>query len=249
MDKGVIAIIPARMKSSRFPGKPLAEIDGVPMVVRVAKNVSSVFGVDNTFVATDSDLIASTCKENGINTVVVTARCENGTERCILAMKQLDLPQSAILFNIQGDEPGLDPQSIDSFRRQVLSRPNVKAANGFYLESEKTASRGANSVSLVTDRQNQLLYASRCALPSQIKSKDPSLYRRKYQVGIYAFSNQARESFMESKGDLGPLESSEDIEILRLVENQLEVQMVPLAGEFTPVDTPEDLELYCRKIP
>ena len=246
--KNSIAIIPARFGSSRFPGKPLVDILGTPMVIAVARNVIKAFGWANTFVATDSKKIAAVCEKHDVKHVFVEEECRNGSERCILAFRKLKLSKETTLFNIQGDEPTLTPNDLSFFKEKVLADLGTNAANAFYRQKVNSSSRGSNSIKMVNDRNGNLLYASRAEIPNNAKREGKSDFSLQFQVGMYALSSEARGLFMSKRNEVGALEESEDIEILRLIEFGMEVKMVELGGTFIPVDTPEDIPFAERLI-
>ncbi len=237
----VVGLIPARFESSRFPGKPLAEIQGKPMIIHVAERVSEALGHDNTFVITDSQLIHDTVVEWGFSALIQKGDFRNGTERIAAAVldHKSALMEANVFVNVQGDEPLVQPSDIRAVVDRKLSAPEG-VAHGFSRVTswERLVSRSVPKV--VISRTGRLLYASRLPIPgSKFQQEDVAANSGLVQVCIYAFSEPELSWFI-SQG-AGPNELAEDIEILRFVENDRVVNMVPVT-ETIAVDYPEDLD-------
>lgn len=234
-----IAVIPARYGSSRFPGKPLVPIAGVPLVVRVARQVEKVEELDAVYVATDDDRIEATCAEAGIEVRRTSPECPTGTDRVWEAVRELG---ECRVVNVQGDEPLVEPASIRKVMEAKAEWPDAVANGQAPVESLEEVRR-STVPKMVTSDDGRLLYASRAPVPARHKSEDgfapPEAYRK--QVCIYAFERWQLREYGE-RGGRTRVEGYEDIEILRFLELGIPVRMVDLPGGTAAVDVPEDVE-------
>ncbi len=233
----IIGVIPARYQSSRFPGKPLVQIDGLPMIIHVARKVEQALGRENTYIATEDKRIADTCTRYGYTAVMTSDRCKTGTDRIYELSQQI---AADIYINVQGDEPFVDPADI--VRIAGIKQQHMdKIVNGMcsLLPDEDPAN--INIPKVVTAKDNRLLYMSRLPVPG-IKSASVGTPVYKKQVCIYAFTAPELAlygSYQEKAG----CELYEDIEILRFLDAGKEVMMVETGGNTIAVDTPEDVIL------
>jgi len=226
-------IIPARYSSSRFPGKPLAKICGVEMIKRVWNKCIQVLDPADVFVATDSDRIMQYCISSDINAIATSSECKTGTDRVYEASMHLD---ADVYINVQGDEPLVDPDDIIKVIDKSKSNPGeiinamcpIRSEDEFYNSSVPK---------VVSSADNQLLYMSRSAIPA---TKELGFVRAHKQVCIYAFPRDALRSFYNVDNKT-PLESIEDIEILRFIELGYKVYMVNVSEASVAVDHPEDI--------
>ncbi len=230
----VAVIIPARLASERLPEKPLADIAGKPMVVRVLERARAARGVGRVVVATDSERIAAAVGAAGGEAVMTPADCASGSDRCANAARQL--PQADVVVNVQGDEPLLAPEAIEELltafadpavEMATLARPLV---TGEY--------ENPNVVKLVAAQNGDALYFSRAPIPHLRGGGQPAEARA--HVGIYAF----RAAFLQRFATLAPtpLEQAEKLEQLRVLEHGHRIRVVQTAYRAIGVDTPEDLE-------
>lgn len=221
-----MVIIPARYESSRFPGKPLCDIAGKPMVVRVWERCREV--ETDVVVATDDTKIASVCHEHGVPTILAgLGGCDTGTDRVADAAVAFD---ADVIINVQGDEPLVDPAAIEAVR----DFPSLNVVNAMtpILNREQFESRNVPKMAVSNGR---LMYASRSPIPG---SKDGRMLNAMKQVCIYKYPRWALQRFREQGRTW--LEAVEDIEILRFVEMGIPVHMVQVEGSLIAVDTPED---------
>lgn len=231
-------IIPARLKSSRFPKKPLAMIAGKPMIERVWLRCTELIDREQVFVATDHEEIGMVAEAFGANVIYTSDTCPTGTDRVAEAAENLDVD---FIVNVQGDEPLLDPQSIltvvEAFRngggRVVNAVCPIESEDEYFSKSVPK---------VVTDLSNKLLYMSRGPVPS---NKSGEFVTARKQICIYAFTKD-QLGFFKSRDGKSPLEEVEDIEILRFLENGIEVQMVDVSGGSVAVDHPEDVAIVER---
>ena len=233
-----VIIIPARFDSSRFPGKPLTDILGLPMIIRTCLQCSKVVDKEKIYVATDSKKIQDTCKQYKFKSILIKDKCLTGTDRVALASKKI---KAKYIINLQGDEPIFNPKDIKKFLKKI----NFKS-NKVYLGATKIISKSdfknKNIPKLVINENKELMYASRQQIPSSNKVHG-NFYR---QVLIYGFSRNLLKKFYDKKKT--PLEDLEDIEILRFLEKGLIVKIIKLSNKSISVDTLKDIEKVKRKI-
>ena len=231
----VVAVIPARYNSSRFPGKPLVSIDGLPMVIRVARQVEKALTREHTWIATDDERIAAVCRVYGFRYQMTGSHCKTGTDRLAEFASLVD---AGIYVNVQGDEPLVDPQDILKIV-QAKKEHYHKVINGMrtLLPHEEPGSPHIPKV--VTAADGTLLYMSRLPVPG-IKDRAEGIPVFKKQVCIYAF-NKAELALYAAYRMKPDCERFEDIEILRFLDAGVRVHMVETAGHSMAVDTPEDV--------
>ena len=233
----VLGIIPARFASSRFPGKPLVPILGVPMVVRVARATAAALGGDQTCVATDDDRIAEVVRSHGFDVAMTTSSCLTGTDRLAEVARVRD---ADIYVNVQGDEPMLDPANI-AMVAAARARFRQEIVNAMAPLSPGEDPENRNIPKVVATEDGRLLYMSRRALPGFKDPKNaPSSYFK--QVCIYAFTRSELEAFA-AFGRKSAVEACEDIEILRFLDLGFAVRMVEVPAGTLAVDTPSDVDL------
>lgn len=230
---GVI-IIPARYKSSRFPGKPLVDILGETLIERVWKQCIKAFDSDKVYVATDDEKVRKHCEEVGMQYIMTSEKCLTGTDRVAEAYKNLNKEYDTII-NVQGDEPLIEPEDILAVAEEHQKFPNIICCGTCKIESEKEF-RNPNIIKIIMNDNNYLLYASRGAIPTDKELGFRCAYK---QVCIYAFSQDSLSSF--NSGSKTTLESIEDVEFLRFLETGYSIKMVPVSGSSIPVDIPSDV--------
>ena len=241
----IIAIIPARMGSSRYPGKPLALIHNVPMVGHVAFRTAMSPILSSTWVATCDPIIEDYCKRVGLNCVMTGdyhVRCSTRTAEALLKIEELTGKRADIVVMVQGDEPMVRPEMIDAAVKPLLDEPAVNVTN-LMAEMETVAEfEDPNEVKVVVDRANDALYFSREPIPSRKKGSDKVPMRK--QVCIIPFRRDYLLRFNEMEES--PLEIYESVDMLRILEHGEKVRMVPTAARTWSVDTPEDLARAAR---
>jgi len=230
-----VVIIPARYKSSRYPGKPLVPLLGKPMILWVAELSAKAVGVDSVYVATDDERIAEVVKAAGFNFLITSSEALTGTDRLAEAARQID---ADIFINVQGDEPTLDPTDICKVRDKKVENPEA-IINAYCWISESEDPDSVNIPKVITNESDRLVYMSRKALPGY-KDIHNAPNRFKKQVCIYAFTREELESF-QAFGRKSTLEAYEDIEILRFLEMDKSILMVESLGGSLAVDVPEDV--------
>jgi 3-deoxy-manno-octulosonate cytidylyltransferase (CMP-KDO synthetase) len=235
-NNSVSVIIPARYKSSRFPGKPLVDILGKPMIVRVADLSSKAVGIDNVYVATDDKRIGEVVEKYGYKVVYTSEDCLTGTDRVAEAALTID---SDIIINVQGDEALLEPSDIIKVVNCKIENKN-KVVNCMAKLTPSEDPNDLRTCKVVTNLNKELLYVSRAAIPSSKKGMTRSVYK---QVCIYAFNREELKKYFNLGKQNGktPAEQSEDIEIIRCLEIGMPVKMVEVDGGTMAVDFPEDV--------
>ncbi|WP_279140820.1 3-deoxy-manno-octulosonate cytidylyltransferase [Bilophila wadsworthia] len=230
-------IIPARYDSSRFPGKPLADIWGRPMFWHVYAHAKRASVLRNIVLATDDERIAEAALEWEIPCVMTRRDHASGTDRVFEAASKLGVEPHAVIVNIQGDEPALDPAVIEQLVRPFLDGTVQVSTLATPISPERAAS--PNQVKVVTAVNGDALYFSRSRIPFDREGGDGEILGH---IGLYAFRMGALERFVSLPQS--PLEKREKLEQLRFLENGVPIRVVRVEGyEAHGVDTPEDLEI------
>lgn len=238
-------LIPARMASSRLPDKPLADIGGLPMVVRVAQRVAKV-GADRVVVATDHTRIAEACQQHGVPALMTRADHLSGSDRLAEACLALNLGDQDIVVNVQGDEPLIDPALVRACADLLQQRPDCAVATAAHPIGSADELNNPNVVKVVLDAHQRALYFSRAAIPwwrdgSQAGAAQlPPHQTALRHIGLYAYRVGTLKRF--PTWPAAPLELTESLEQLRFMWQGERVavhvtDIAPAAG----VDTPEDL--------
>jgi len=241
-------IIPARLASTRLPGKPLADLGGKPMVVRVAER-AALSGAAQVIVATDHDDIAEACRTHGVQVRMTRADHPSGTDRIAEVAAAIGLPADAVVVNVQGDEPLIDPALIAS--TAALISQDVPMATAAHPIVDVAELFNPNVVKVVLDKAGRALYFSRATVPwhrdAFAKSKEtmPDGYAPLRHIGLYAYRNTFLQIYPALQ--MSPLEQMEALEQLRVLWHGYPIAVhvareAPAAG----VDTPEDLERVRR---
>lgn len=227
-------VIPARYQSTRFPGKPLVDLNGKTMIQRVWERCCKAVPKEMVYIATDSEEISSEVKKFGGQVVMTSSGCITGTDR--VAESNLNLDRD-FLINVQGDEPLINPNDIKLVVKTYQDNPGV-IVNCMSVIKSQEEFRSLTVPKVVTTITGKLMYMSRAAVPGSKSDKFGKAYK---QVCIYAFSRE-HLSFFFSQNKKTPVEESEDIEILRFLENDIPIQMVEVESSSMAVDTPCDAD-------
>lgn len=238
-----IGIIPARYASTRFPGKPLADMNGKPMIQRVYEQVEGV--LDIVYVATDDERIETAVKRFGGNVVMTSDRHRSGTDRCYEAYCKIGNGYD-IVVNIQGDEPFIHPEQIETLKTCFTSGETQIATlvKPFRPDDDfETALFNANSPKVVLNKNSEALYFSRSVIPyMRGKQYTEWLPNHTYykHIGLYAY----RAETLKEITTLPPssLELAESLEQLRWLENGYKIKVGITGRETIGIDTPEDME-------
>lgn len=228
-------IIPARFTSTRFPGKPLIPLLGKPMILWVAELSAMAVGRDHVYVATDNRQIAEVVRNAGFNSLITSTSALTGTDRLAEASQMVKYD---IYINVQGDEPLVEPSDIKRCV-ELKSRHPEKIINGFCWISESEDPASANIPKVITTESGKLVYMSRSPLPGY-KDECNAPLRYKKQVCIYGFTREEL-SLYAAFGRKSSLEDYEDIEILRFLEINRDVQMYECSPGSLAVDIVEDV--------
>ena len=236
----VLGIIPARYKSSRFPGKPLVNLNGKPMIVHVAEKASLALGRENVVIATDDSQIADVVEKAGYRTIITSDSHPTGTDRLWEAAQNIE---ADIYINIQGDEPMVNPDDIIKVIEEKKQAPDY-VINGMSTLAPDEDPANINIPKVLVNTSNDLIYMSRLPIPG-IKSPGGQLPVYLKQVCIYAFNYEQLKAYGEMNGK-AVFEAFEDIEILRFLELGIPVKMVYTQANTLAVDVPSDVEKVSR---
>jgi len=231
-----VVLIPARYASSRFPGKPLADLGGTPMIVRVCERAVAS-GALAVHVATDDERIATAVRSHGFSVVMTRADHASGTDRLAEAAGVLRLADDEIVVNVQGDEPLMAPPLIRAVAERLEREPSAAMATACHALRDAAQAASPHVVKVVVDAQGYALYFSRSRIPYP-REGEAACYRH---AGIYAY----RARFLKQFAALAPapLERTEALEQLRALWHGHRIAVVPSDAEIAPgVDTAEDLE-------
>jgi 3-deoxy-manno-octulosonate cytidylyltransferase (CMP-KDO synthetase) len=237
----VLAVIPARWGSTRFPGKPLASLAGRPLVEHVYRRAGRARLVDRVLVATDDSRILEAVREFGGEAILTAGTHSSGSDRVAEVARQVD---SEVVVNVQGDEALLEPAAIDAAVEPLLLDPSLDAATLAAPMASAEVSASPHVVKVVLDLRGNALYFSRAPIPfSRAEGKEktgPLLHH----IGLYAY----RRSFLleYTSWPPTPLEIEEHLEQLRILEHGRTLRVVQVEKAFPGVDTPGDLDRVAR---
>jgi 3-deoxy-manno-octulosonate cytidylyltransferase (CMP-KDO synthetase) len=244
-DQKVVIVIPARYKSSRFEGKPLAKILGVPMILRVCELCAEALNIKYVYVATDDIRIKKIVESAGFNAIMTSDAHPTGTDRIAEVSNIID---ADIYINVQGDEPVIDSADIKRIIEEKVKYPKC-VIKGFSKITSNEDPNNLNTVKVVFTENNKMIYMSRSLIPGSKSSKlNASNYYK--AVCIYAFNKYELKAYSEY-GRKSKMESNEDIEILRFLELGIDVRLVETYSASLAVDEPDDIskvENYIMKL-
>jgi 3-deoxy-manno-octulosonate cytidylyltransferase (CMP-KDO synthetase) len=241
-------IIPARLASTRLPNKPLADLGGKPMVVRVAERAAQS-GAEQVVVATDHADIVNACEQHRVKVFMTRPDHPSGTDRIAEVAAALALPPDAVVVNVQGDEPLIDPALVAA--TAALIGNGVPMATAAHPIGDIAEAFNPNVVKVVLDKAGRALYFSRATIPwhrdgfALSKETVPAGYQPLRHIGLYAYNNAFLQAYPQLA--LSPLDQIEALEQLRVLWHGFPIavhvtQTAPAAG----VDTPEDLSRVRR---
>lgn len=253
-ETGFTVLIPARMASSRLPDKPLADLAGLPMVVRVAQR-ALLSKADQVVVAADDQRIVQACQDHGILALLTAQEHASGSDRLAQACQLMGLADEAVVVNVQGDEPLIEPALIDQVAQLLSDRPEASMSTAAHAITDLADYLSPHVVKVVTDARHMALYFSRApipwwrdgqsappgsgpAAPSFVQLPNPSPLRH---VGIYAY----RAGFLRlfPHWPPAPIEQLESLEQLRALWHGHRIAVHTTDQTPAPgVDTPEDLQ-------
>jgi 3-deoxy-manno-octulosonate cytidylyltransferase (CMP-KDO synthetase) len=228
-------IIPARMASTRFPNKVLADIGGLPMVVRTARQVMHL---DDVVVAADDEKIIEVCRAHGIRAMLTSTTHKSGTDRINECAQLLDIDEDELVINIQADEPFIEPEVLTSLIERLTAlkkegRPFIMGSCYNAINAE--AAEDPNLVKVVMDAGHNAIYFSRSQIPYN-RSGSATYFGH---IGIYGFTKQSLKEFCAL--DDAPIEDIEKLEQLRAIYHAKKISMVKVSSTGFGIDTKEDL--------
>ncbi|MCK4621588.1 MAG: 3-deoxy-manno-octulosonate cytidylyltransferase [Desulfuromonadales bacterium] len=241
------AVIPARYASTRFPGKPLALIKGLPMIQHVCHQVSKAKTVERVIVATDDERIATAVKAFGGEVMMTRADHPTGTDRLAEVAEGIN---AELIVNVQGDEPLIDPRMVDQAVQPLLDDPQIRMGTLAGRIDQLDDFYNPNVVKVVKDRAGRALYFSRAPIPwpRDLSREELAealdrvvLYRH---IGLYVYRRELLLAYPQLPKT--PLESLENLEQLRALENGIRLHVAETEFVCHGVDTPEDLERVSR---
>jgi 3-deoxy-manno-octulosonate cytidylyltransferase (CMP-KDO synthetase) len=237
-----VGVIPARWKSSRFPGKPLVQILGKSLIHRTYENILQCKKLDSVVIATDDERIYYHAQEFGAKVFMTSLSCPTGTDR-VWEVIERHFGEAEVIVNIQGDEPCLDPSVVDTLIDKLYSTPTALVTTPV----AKMAGPGsASETKCVFDKEGRALYFSRSPIPFPQPGKVAPYYRH---IGVYCFRREFLETYVLL--DKTPLQQCEDLEQLKILESGFPIHVCIVDDQATGVDTPEDLKtvekLLCQK--
>jgi 3-deoxy-manno-octulosonate cytidylyltransferase (CMP-KDO synthetase) len=225
-----VIIIPSRLASTRLPNKPLADIMGKPMIIRVAEQATKA-NIGEVIIACGDQEILGVVKEHGFNGVLTDPKLQSGSDRVYEAYEKLNL-NAEVILNVQGDLPIISPKVIKQIYNQLIdSKTDIATAAAKIVDEEEKVN--PNVVKAVIAKNNHALYFTRSKCPYG----EGDLY---HHIGIYAYTNAALKSFVAL--EQSPLERRESLEQLRALENGMTISVAIVDEVPIGVDTPADLE-------
>lgn len=236
-DTRAVVVIPARYGSTRFPGKPLADIAGKPMIQRVYEAAARAANIRTVVVATDDDRIADAVAGFGGAALMTSPSHLSGTDRVFEAVRAMDLGPDAVVVNVQGDQPLLDPAHLDDLVAPFQCGEGVEMSTLAVPVSDEAVIANPMNVKVVMDARGDALYFSRAAIPFR---RDPETPAPVFQhLGLYAYTRRFLEIFATLPE--GRLEAAEKLEQLRALEHGHRIRVVRVNGTAPDVDVPGDV--------
>lgn len=239
----ILGIIPSRYASTRFPGKPLALINGKTMIQRVYEQADSCEAIHRLLVATDHEAIFNHVKDFGGEPVMTSKSVGSGTERCFEAYKQIEKENDDfdVVINIQGDEPFIHPDQIEKVAKLFTDR-KVEIGTLIKKTSSKTELNDPNVVKVIRNLSDEAVYFSRAALPfirdkEKKNSYDTIMFYK--HVGLYGYRTQTLKQLAQLPES--NLEKAESLEQLRWLENGFKIHVVETEKDIIGIDTYDDL--------
>lgn len=238
-------VIPARFASSRLPGKPLLEIHGRPMILRVVDQAKKVAGFDDLCVATDDERIAEVCRAEGVDVVITSADHPSGTDRLSEVARIKGWASEDIIVNVQGDEPLLPAQLVQQVAQLLEAQPESSMSTLCEPIHSLEEFQRDSIVKVVISKYNQALYFSRATIPYDrdgAKQAVQQLHEQAYRhLGLYAYRVNLLQEYVS--WDMGVLEKLESLEQLRVLENGHRIAIAVAEANLPPgVDTQADLD-------
>ena len=233
----VVAIIPARLESSRLPNKALVDILGLPMIVHVFKRCLMARSLDSVYVATDNDKIRKTVERYGGKVIMTSPDHQTGTDRIAEAAQHIE---ADIIVNVQGDEALVNPVHIDKAVAGLTTSPN---ANVSILVNPFNKKNSTSDIKTVLNKHDEVMYFSRSDIPSDARTIEPKMLKAYHIVPF-------RKNFLlrYAQWEKTELEQIEFNEYLRILENGYKIQAVHVESDAVSVDTYDDLDFVIKKM-
>jgi 3-deoxy-manno-octulosonate cytidylyltransferase (CMP-KDO synthetase) len=235
-----LVVIPARLSSQRLPNKPLADLGGKPMIVRVVENLKILQEKGaNIVVAADDDTVIAACKKLGFKAEMTRKDHPSGTDRCaeVAAKSNKDF-----VLNVQGDEPFVDPSDLIGLMAAMEADENAKMGTLFHRSTNRSMAKDPNTVKVLMNAKGKAIYFSRLALPyvRDDKSNEHLPMSFLQHIGVYAFRRSSIADFVRLPPSV--LETSEMLEQLRAIDQGWPILLHPASKASRGIDTKEDLE-------
>ena len=243
MQTDYLAIIPARFSSSRFPGKPLVDIGGKPMIQRVYEQASKI--IDDIYVATDDDRILQAVHEFNGKAVMTSPDHKCGTDRCAEAVKLIEEStgkEYKIIINVQGDEPFLQPEKLDTLKL-CFNTPDTQIATLIKPITDPENIFNENRPKVIINSRKEAIYFSRSPIPfvrDRMRNEWGTSHQFYLHIGLYAYKKNTLLAI--TKLNPSPLEIAESLEQLRWIENGYKIKVEITGHDYLGIDTPEDLD-------
>lgn len=231
-----LGIIPARFGSTRFPGKPLVEINGKSMIRRVIDQAKKCQSLHEVWVATDDERIFNHVEEYGCKVFYTSENCNSGTERICELLPQIE-EQFDFVVNIQGDEPFVHVESLEELTKALVASNSDISTLAVQIDNREEAN-DSNRVKVVFSTSGKALYFSRSTIPFA-RNGEPDYFKH---LGVYAYTTNALQQIKNLQASA--LELTESLEQLRWLEHDLTISVVVTSHDSTGIDTPEDLVKY-----
>ena len=229
--KNVIGLIPSRLSSKRLPGKALAKIADIPVIVHVAKRAQLSKLLEKVVVCTDSEEIANTCSDYNIEAILTSSNCRNGTERIASVIENYNYEY---VLDIQGDEPLVNPDHIDIVAENISK--NLKKEDIIIPTLEVPYSVPETIVRVQTSLSGRIMTLTRASLPHRYSVPIPTVQKH---LSVIGFTKNALIKYSQLEPTLN--EQSEDVELLRALENDMSLYALPLEGNSFSIDVQDDL--------
>lgn len=231
----VIAVIPARYASSRFPGKPLELIENEPMIAWVYGQVKQTKGIDKVIIATDDKRIEEVCKEKKMNVIMTRNNHDSSTSR---VQEVASCEEADLYIVINGDEPLIDPRIIEKIiPKKLPPKEEIYVANLMTKIKDPVEAVDFTNIKVVTDKKGYAMFFSRSPIPYPKSSMNYDYYKH---VGVLIYNKKALDFFVNTKRGL--YESIEDVNEIRFIENGVKLKMIKANCHTLSVDTKKDLE-------
>jgi 3-deoxy-manno-octulosonate cytidylyltransferase (CMP-KDO synthetase) len=247
-----VIIIPARYKSTRFPGKPLVKIMGTEAILLTYRAARNVRHVDAVYIATDSNEIKKVAEANGATVLMTSEKCRNGTERVAEAARKIGAKRGDLIINFQGDAPLTPAWFVEAIIKKLknikdadMVTPVLRCDEDSYLRFTNDRKNGrVGATTAVFDQKQRALYFSKEVIPFLSSAKELTSTPVYHHVGIYGYRMDALQAY--PKWDVGPLEKAEQLEQLRFLENGKKVYVTEVKDkgvQFWELNNPQDVAI------